>query len=147
MASIATWTPFRQLDAIERRIRRMLEDIGFVSARLPAADVYQTAEEFVVELEVPGYEENELSIEISDHTLTVTGERMETRDEMGKEFRLRERLEHKFERRYELPREADTEHVRAVFEKGVLKVRGPKREKVTPRKVEISKPGRAERGT
>jgi hypothetical protein len=50
---IARWTPFRELDTIERRMRRMLEGIGFVSALLPAADVYETADEFVVELEVP----------------------------------------------------------------------------------------------
>jgi HSP20 family protein len=108
VARIAGWTPFRELDAIERRLRRMLQDIGLVSALLPAADAYETADEFVVELEVPGYDEKELSIEISDHALKVTGERTATRDEAEKRFRLRERLEHKFERRFQLPPEADT---------------------------------------
>ena len=148
MARIARWTPFRELDAIERRVRRMLQDVGFVSALLPAADAYETADTFVVELEVPGYDEKELSVEISDRTLKVSGERKETQEAAEKAFRLRERLERKFERRFELPREANTEHVKAVFEKGVLQVRVPKRQAATTeRKVEISKPGRPERET
>ena len=92
MATIVKWTPFRELDAMERRIRRMLGDFGFAPA-LPAADVYETADEFVVELEVPGYEEKELGIEVSDHTVTVTGEREETKEEKEKTFWLQERLE------------------------------------------------------
>jgi HSP20 family protein len=144
---IARWTPFRELDTIERRMRRMLEGIGFVSALLPAADVYETADEFVVELEVPGYEEKELSIEISDQTLKVTGERAEAKGEVTKTFRLRERLERQFDREFELPPEADTERMKAVFEKGVLEMRAPKRRMEKPHKIEISKPGHSQRET
>lgn len=139
MVSIATWTPVRELERIERRIRRMLEDIGVVTALLPATDIYETAEEFVVELEAPGYEEKEISIEITDHTLTVTGERIERIEDAGRAFQVRGRLQRKFERRFKLPPEADTEHIKAVFEKGVLEVHAPKRENVTTRKVAISK--------
>jgi HSP20 family protein len=120
-------------------MRRTLESIGFMSALLPAADVYETADEFVVELEVPGYDEKELNIEISDHTLKVTGERTEPKAEAKKDFRVRGRLERKFERRFELPPKADTDHIKAVFEKGVLEVHAPKRRAGKPHKVEISK--------
>ena len=41
---------------------------------LPATDIYETEDEYVVELEVPGYEEKELTIEVFDHMLTVKGE-------------------------------------------------------------------------
>lgn len=133
------WAPFRELDVMERRMRRMLEDVGVAPAPLPAADVYETSDEFVVELEVPGYEETELGIEVSDHTLTVTGERKETTEEKQKAFRLRERLEHEFERRFQLPLEADTKHVTAVFKKGVLELHAPKLQTAKPRKVEIAK--------
>ncbi len=145
MRRVAGWTPFRELDAIERRVRRVLEDVGFVSALLPAADVYETANEFVVELEVPGFDENELSIEISDHSLRVSGQRTQTKQDVDKRFRSRGRIERQFERRFELPANADAEHVRAVFEKGVLEVRAPKRQAGAPRRVQISKTGRAER--
>ena len=145
MASIARWTPFRELDAIERRLRRAFEDIGLLSTLLPATDVYETVDEFVVELEVPGYEESELSIEIAGHTLKIRGERVETFDKAGKDFRSQGRLRRKFERRFDLPSEADTEHISAVFDKGVLEVHTPKRQKATTQKVEISKPGGSKR--
>jgi HSP20 family protein len=142
---VAGLTPFRELDAIERRARHVLEGIGFVSALLPAADVYETANEFVVELEVPGFDENELSIEISDQSLRVSGERAQTKGEVEKTFRSHGRLEHRFERSFQLPANADTEHVRAVFDKGVLEVRAPKRQPGEARTVQISKPARAAR--
>ena len=44
-------------------MRRLLDDVGFAPATLPAVDVIETDDEFVLELEVPGYEEKELKIE------------------------------------------------------------------------------------
>ncbi|MGZ4415745.1 MAG: Hsp20/alpha crystallin family protein [Gaiellaceae bacterium] len=105
MATMIKWSPFRELDWMERGMRRMFDEFGFAPA-LPAADVYETKDEFVVELEVPGFEEKELGIEVTDHTLVLKGERTEAKAE--KEFRLRERLEQKFERRFYLPADTDT---------------------------------------
>jgi HSP20 family protein len=136
---IVKWTPFTELDSMERRMRRLFEEVGFAPALLPAADVYETDDEIVVELEVPGYDEKELSIEVSDHTLAVKGEREKIEEEQGKEFSLHERLERKFERRFVLPTTTDTEHLEAVFEKGVLKVHAPKLVTKRSKKVAIGK--------
>jgi HSP20 family protein len=139
MTTIVRWTPFQELDSIERRMRRMFEEIGVAPTLLPAANVYDTDEEFVVELEVPGFDEKELGVEVSDHHLTVTGERAETKEEDKKTFRLHERLERQFERSFALPIEADTEHVKATFAKGVLAIHAPKLAVSKPNKVEIGK--------
>lgn len=136
--AVMKWAPFQELDSIERRMRRAFEEFGFAPTLLPAADVFETADEFVVEVEVPGYAEEELHVEISDHTLTVKGERSESREKQEKTFRLHERLDREFERRFALPPEADTEHVRATFAKGVLELHAPKLATATPRKVEIA---------
>ena len=132
-----------ELDAIERSFRRMFEGIplmpAFVQPVSPAADVYETPEELVVELEVPGYEQKELGIEVSDHRLTVTGEREEVVEEEKKDYRLHERLERKFERTFALPPEIDSAKVTAEFEKGVLKVHAPKLATLQPRRIAITK--------
>lgn len=52
-------TPLRELDTVERRLRRMLEDLGIAPAPVPAARVYKTEDEFVAELEVPGYDNDQ----------------------------------------------------------------------------------------
>jgi len=140
MTTIVKWSPFQELDSVERRVRRMFEEIGFAPTLLPAADIYETDEEFVVELEVPGFEEKELGIEVSDHQLTVKGERTETKEQEDKTFQLRERLERAFERRFHLPAEADTDHVEAKFAKGVLEVHAPKLTVSKPKKVKIGTP-------
>ncbi len=139
MASLVKWSPFRELDLFERQMRRMLEDVGIAPALLPAADVYETENEFVLEVEVPGYAEKELTIEAFDHTVAISGDRKEVEEKKDKTFRLHERLDKHFERRFELPPEADTKHLRAVFEKGVLEVHAPKSPEAKPRKIPIGK--------
>src|SRR5215204_4883315 len=73
MPTLERFSPFHELDLLDRRMRRMFSDFPFVPALTPAADVYETDGELVVELEVPGYEEKELDIEVSDHTLGRQG--------------------------------------------------------------------------
>jgi len=137
MTTLVRWSPFREFDLLERNMRHLFDDAGWTPIPLPAADVYETAEEFVVELEVPGYEEKELGIEISDHMLTVKGERKEIKEEGDKTFRLHERLEKEFERRFKLPPEADTLKLSAIFRQGVLEVHAPKAKELVPKKIPI----------
>jgi HSP20 family protein len=137
--AIVRWTPFMELDSMERRTRRLFEEMGIAPGLPPAADIYETADEFVVEVEVPGYEEKELSIEVFDHTLAIKGAREKTTEEKTKKFALHERIEREFERRFVLPSEADTEHVKAVFGKGVLEVHAEKLPAAKPKQVAIGK--------
>jgi len=137
--TIVKWTPFTELDSTERRMRRLFEDVGFAPGlAVPAADVYETDDEFVVELEVPGYEEKELTIEVYDHTLAIRGSRKKIEEEETREFAVHERLERMFERRFILPNEADTEHLKAFFGNGVLEVHAEK-QTVRPKKIKITK--------
>ncbi|HEX7601808.1 MAG TPA: Hsp20/alpha crystallin family protein [Polyangiaceae bacterium] len=138
MPKLEKWTPFRELDLMDRRMRRFFEDLGVVPALTPAADVYETDGELVVELEVPGFDEKELEIEVRDHTLSIIGERTEETEKKEKTLRMHERLEKRFERRFELPAGIDGEHVAAEYTKGVLTVHVPKTSHEQPRKVEIT---------
>lgn len=139
MTTMLKWAPLTELDTMERRMRKMFEGLGFAPGILPATDVYETDDEFVVELEVPGFDEKELGIEVTDHTLTVKGERVDAKESEEKTYRLRERLERTFERRFHLPVEADTERVHATFGKGVLQVHAPRVELSKPKKVSIGR--------
>lgn len=131
------WSPLQDRDAMERRMQRFFEGMGISPAVLPAADVYETDREYAIELEVPGFDEEQLLIEVGDHMLTIKGERTETKEEKEKAFRLHERLAKAFERRFELPHEADPQQVAADFKKGILTVRAPKTKSAKPRKIAI----------
>jgi HSP20 family protein len=137
MTTIVKWAPFREFDVVDRRMRRLLEDFGVAPAQLPAADMYETEKELIVELEVPGFDEKELSLEASDHMLTIKGERIEEKEEKEKTFFLHERLEKHFERSFTMPIEADLDRVAATFRAGVLEVHVPKIEPAKARKIEI----------
>lgn len=139
MTTLVRWSPFHELDLMEQRMRSLLDDVGSTPALLPAVDVYETEDEFVLELEVPGYEEKELTIEAFDHTVAIAGERKELEEKSDKIFRLHERLESRFERRFQFPPEADTNNLKAVFEKGVLEVHAPKPPQAKPRKIAIGR--------
>lgn len=135
--ALVRWSPLQDLDAMERRMRHMLDQVGIVPA-CPAADVYEANGEYVYELEVPGYEEKDLVVEVRDHMLTVRGEKAETKEERKKTYFVNERLARSFERRFELPAEAVTDRVAAEFEHGVLVVHAPKAVEAKPRTVEIA---------
>jgi HSP20 family protein len=140
MATLVRWSPFRELETMERRMRRMLDEfgpVGFAGASMPAADIYEEDDAYVVEVEVPGFDEGDLDIEVTDHTLCIKGERKEEKEETDKAFQLKERLERHFERRFVLPDEADLAELTATYEKGVLHVRAPKAADAEPRRIEI----------
>lgn len=96
-------------------MRRLFDDAGFIPAPSPAADVYETPQEFVVELEVPGFADKDLALEITDHTLIVKGQVKEEKERDDRTFLLHERLERTFERRFFLPDAADTDKLTATF--------------------------------
>ncbi|HEV8104204.1 MAG TPA: Hsp20/alpha crystallin family protein [Gaiellaceae bacterium] len=142
MATLVKQSHLPEFESMERRFHRIFEGTpltAFVPVFLPAADVYETAEEYVVELEVPGYKEGELSVEVSNHTLVVAGMREEEKEGTEKAYRLQERLERTFRREFRLPSETDREHVTAHFEEGILEVHAPKLATTKSHMVEISK--------
>jgi HSP20 family protein len=141
MAVLERLSRVGDIDPMETRMRRMLSDLSwpFTTPVTPAADVYESSTELVVELEVPGYSEQELDLELTDHMLVVKGKREEETEATEKTLRLHERLESTFERRFHLPVETDSEHLSASYAKGVLTIRIPKTVSSTPRKIEIAR--------
>jgi HSP20 family protein len=138
MTSLVRWAPFSDLDIMERRMRRMLEDFGVAGGRLPTSDVLETEAELIVKLDAPGFDEKDLSLEVSDQTLAVRGEKSEATDDEDAHFYVRERMDKQFERVFVLPPEVDMNKAAATLKEGVLEVRVPKIERVSPRKVEIA---------
>jgi len=140
MTTLVKSSPFVELDGVDSWLNTMLSGIGFgplVRPFLPAADVFITENQFVIELEVPGFVETELGIEVTGRKLTITGKHEET-NAPEKAFRLHERLAGEFERTFVLPPEADLEKVTSTFADGVLKVFAPLPVAQLPRTVPIT---------
>jgi len=125
MPVLDQWTPLVDLEAIERRMRRLFPELVVSPAFLPAASIEETPERLVIELEVPGFAETELEVELREQTLTIKGTRAERPDST-------------FERSFWLPPEVDTERIEATYAQGVLTIRAPKTAPPALRKVPIN---------
>jgi HSP20 family protein len=104
---------------------------------VPAMDLVEGDDHFLLKADLPGLGEDDVSIEIQDNTLTVSGERKaehETREDGW--YRV-ERSFGRFNRSLTLPEGVDADAVSAEFDKGVLSVRIPKPEERKPRRVSI----------
>ena len=109
---------------------------------VPAMDLVETAEDFVLRADLPGMTQEDVKIEIEDNVLTVSGERKaETEKSEGGYYRV-ERAFGQFSRSLTLPEGIDPEAIAAEFERGVLEVRVPKPEERKPRRVQIGLGGK-----
>jgi HSP20 family protein len=107
------------------------------NAWLPAVDVRETDNEFVFVAELPGLAKDDVSIEIEDKVLTISGERSFEGKEDNPNYHRIERSYGTFSRGFSLPQEVDQEKVTANFNNGLLTISIPKTEAVKPRKIEI----------
>lgn len=99
---------------------------GRREAFAPRVNVTQKGDVVTVEAEVPGLDEKELDVQLSDNVLTLRGERkQEHTEEDGERYYRREISYGAFQRSIPLPRRVKAEEVKATFRKGVLRVELP----------------------
>jgi HSP20 family protein len=102
----------------------------------PSADVFETRDDLVVELELPGHELQDISVEIERHELTVRVERR-AGPSPGRTYHRSERPDGPIARTFTLPASVDADRTCARYENGVLTVQLPKVEEAKPRKIPI----------
>jgi HSP20 family protein len=105
---------------------------------IPAMDVVETEDSFVLRADLPGLSEHDVNIEVEDNVLKISGERKAEHEHNGKGYYRVERSWGAFSRSLTLPEGVDADAVKASFENGVLDVRIPKPEQPKPRKVQIT---------
>jgi HSP20 family protein len=93
-----------------------------------AADVYETAggEAYVIEVPVPGLKPDEINIEVTIDTVTISTEPRESSQDSGRRYFQREQPTGRMSRVFEFPMDLDTDNVQATLENGILKLRLPK---------------------
>ena len=100
-------------------------------------DLVETEDHFVLKADLPGLAEGDVSLEVEDNVLTVSGERKAEHEDKREGYVRVERAYGAFRRSLTLPEGIDPEAVTASFDKGVLEVRIPKPEERKPRRVAI----------
>jgi HSP20 family protein len=131
--AFSRWDPLHDLLALHERLNRVgTEDSpGWT----PAVDLYETADRFVLSIELPGLTRDQIKIEIQHETLTVRGERPVANEE-GFHFHRVERGHGAFSRSFPLPQPVRDDEIEAEFRDGVLTVVVPKTNPA-PRRIDV----------
>lgn len=137
----ARWDPFSDLERIHRQLASYLDSwrqlpnlLG--EAFTPLADVEETDDAYLVEIELPSVKKEDVDIQITGRRLSVSGERKE-KERVGW-LRRRERIVGRFAYEMTLPGAVDEDAVEAHLGEGVLTVRVPKPESERPRRIKIN---------
>ena len=140
------WDPFAGSQDLQKEMNRLFEVFSGRADRPapppevawnPAADIYETKDEMVAVLELPGVSQKEIDISLVGDTLIVRGER-HRQDQVGEENYYRvERIYGPFSRTLLLPSVVDADRIKAVYKNGLLEIRLPKREEAKPKPIPI----------
>jgi HSP20 family protein len=154
--ALIRWEPARELATIQSEMNRLFNTFfeppsgggspgngGAVRRWIPAMDLVESQDDFVLRADLPGLSESDVNIELEDNVLTISGERKSEHEERKEGYYRVERASGAFSRSLTLPEGVDPERVKASFDRGVLEVRIPKPEERKPRRVTISATGGA----
>jgi HSP20 family protein len=140
--------PRRPLESLRQEIDRLFDDFGIGTWRspfrssffdmdpfrrakaafsgMPAVDVAETEKGYKVVAELPGMDEKNIEVKITNGMLTIKGEKQEDKEEEKQDYYVRERSFGSFERTLPVPDGVDLDKVDASFKNGVLTVALPK---------------------
>lgn len=141
--ALVHWEPAREVDSLQSEVNRAFDAFfgngsGARTRRwVPAMDLVETEDHFVLRADLPGLKREDVEIEIKDGMLTLSGERPADHEETAEGYYRVERSFGRFSRSLTLPDGIDAESVSAAFDAGVLEVRVPKPEQRKPHRVEI----------
>jgi HSP20 family protein len=140
---ISPWRPFRELEEWERRFddlfgrplwRLPVEERGW----MPAVDVFEKEDRFVVKAELPGMKEEDIDVSVVGDTLSIRGEKKTETEIKEEDYYRCERSYGSFYRSIPLPSNVDANKIEASFDDGVLEVALPKSAKIKPKKIAVS---------
>jgi HSP20 family protein len=145
--ALVRWEPLREMATLQNEMNRLFGSFfdtpttagNGVGLRrwMPAMDLVETDEHFVLRADLPGLTDSDVNIELEDRVLTISGERKAEHEEKREGFYRVERATGSFSRSLTLPEGVDADAITATFDKGVLEVRIPKPEETKPRRVAI----------
>src|SRR5215204_4203060 len=158
MATMTRWDPFQDLRDAQDEMAQMAQmsprlahalglhgqpqGSGTATAWAPALDISERKDAYLVTVELPGVEADDLEITLEDGLLTIQGERQFTGESSEEQFHRIERRYGAFRRSITLPAHVMADGIQASADNGVLQILVPKMEEATPKRIQV-RPGRA----
>jgi HSP20 family protein len=145
MASVTRWDPFQDVLSLREAMNQLVEE-SFVRPAtaqngknfVPALDLSETAEGYLVEAALPGLKPEDVEITVENNVLTIKGETRHEVDDQKRNFHRIERRFGAFQRTIGLPTTVKADAIQASLTNGVLRLEIPKAEEVKPRKISVN---------
>ncbi|HEX2027857.1 MAG TPA: Hsp20/alpha crystallin family protein [Nitriliruptorales bacterium] len=142
---LSRYYPSRELSGLQDEMERLFRSFfggepsspSTAGAWSPPLDVEETDEHFVLHVELPGMDPQDVDITLEESVLTISGERRFYRETDSEGFRRVERRFGRFHRAVRLPDRVTGEKVEAHYKDGVLTITVPKAEEAKPRRIEV----------
>lgn len=145
--AIIRWNPMQNVLSLQQEMNRMFQEFARggnseetswgTSTWVPPVDIYETNEGFVLKVELPGVQKDDLHLEVHDRTLTIRGERKPETEIPEDHYHRRERSYGSFQRVFTLPTPIDADKVQANVHDGVLELQLPKHETAKPKRIAV----------
>ncbi len=142
--SIDRYQPWSLMDQLRREMARMPpsspgaeEGVATDSDWVPAVDIREEADGFIILADVPGVEPAAIEVHTENGLLTIAGERESEGKAAREGYKRVERSRGRFFRRFTLPDTADLESITAKSRNGVLEIRIPKLAQRQPRRISV----------
>lgn len=119
-----------EMDRIMSETMNLRMKSGRQTSRLslwqPVADLYETGQHLVLEIELPGVFQENINLEVQSNQLMVYGEKILEKEASGAAYQMLERSYGPFSRVFMLPDWIETSEINAVFKDGILRISMPK---------------------
>ena len=144
MSNLTRWEPVREMMSLREAMDRLFDDAFTRPVNLrdggwsaPAIDMYQTDDEVVVKAALPGFQADEVQINVTGDVLTLRGEIKQEEEKKERSWHIREHRWGSFERSITLPTDVVADKADADFTNGILTISLPKAEEVKPKTITV----------
>jgi len=136
--------PFRELFELQRGINELFgqsfdapRETPTLRAWAPPIDVYEDESSFLIKVELPEINRDDVKVSLNENVLSISGERRVENEEKRENYHRVERTYGQFYRSFTLPQNVNVDAINAQFKDGVLRLTLPKKEEAKPKQIEV----------
>jgi HSP20 family protein len=150
MNALTRWNPWSDMNELHKRLSSILdlahvrgnalpsdEENMTVPEWTPAVDIIEDDKEYLIKVELPEVQKDDVKVTVEGGTLTISGERNAEKESNTRKFHRMERYYGRFVRSFNIPDDAEDSKVNAEFKDGVLRVHLAKSERARPKQIEV----------
>ncbi len=151
--TLVKWNPGKELLNVEREFNRLFNTLGnrfgfseddynkdeYENAVwMPLTDISEDKDKYVLKLDLPGVNKEDVKISYNEGQLSISGERKQEKETKDSKYHRVERAYGKYFRSFALPQKIKEDKIDASFKDGQLTINVPKAEEAKPKEIQIS---------